>query len=814
MRNLQKLYPHLLAIIGFVFIALLYFYPVLQGKKIYQSDIVQYTGMAKAQIDFRANNNSETYWTNSAFGGMPTYQLGAKYPYDFIDKLDGLIRFLPRPADYLFLYFFGFYILMLTLKTDPLKSFFGALAFGLSTYLIIILGVGHNSKAHAIGYFPLIIAGVIMVFKQRYILGGIVTSFAVALELSANHIQMTYYLLFLVLPLAIYHIYRLYKNNQIKQLPKIFGVFAIALVLAVGANATGLLATAEYAQTSTRAKTELSFQPDGSKSSTNNAMSNDYITEYSYGIAESFNLIAPRLFGGGNSEKLDSNSASYKFVIEQGASEEVALDFVKGLPLYWGNQPIVAAPAYVGVVVFFLAILCLFADKRKIKFAFLAGIFLSLILSWGKNISSLTDFCINYVPLYNRFRAVSSIQVILELCLPVLAIMGLHSFFKLDKDQRSKPLLYSFSVAIGIIILLFLSKFMFDFSGLNDGYIVQQYDKMGQALLEAIKQDRKTMYSADLLRSGFLICCTAVALWLSIKDKLAQNNVVIIVGLLMVGDLFFVDQKYLNARECGNNPSFVGAYEVDEPFQKTTADSLILTDPSHFRVFELSGGLNSARSSFFHHSIGGYSAVKPRRIQQLFDYQIAKQNFEILNMLNVKYIIQKDKDGNDVVGENPDANGNAWFVSKLNLVNSADAEMKALDKLDTKYVAVLEKEPLLKQKYETSFVTDSLSKIEIETYQPNYIKYKSNNQNSSFAVFSENYYKNGWIATIDGKQVPIMRVDYVLRGLKIPAGKHEIVFKFEPQVVKTGSIIALISFAIMIGLTGFFVYLRKKKIKI
>jgi Bacterial membrane protein YfhO len=818
MKNLQKLYPHILAIIGFVFIALIYFYPVLQGKKIYQSDIVQYTGMAKEQIDFRANNdNAETYWTNSAFGGMPTYQLGAKYPHNYIKKVDEMIRFLPRPADYLFLYFFGFYILMLVLKTDALKAFFGALAFGLSTYLIIILGVGHNAKAHAIGYMPLIVAGVILVFKQRYILGGILTTFAVALELSANHIQMTYYLLFLILPIAVYFICKLYKTNEINHLPKIIGVFALSGVLALGANATNLLATAEYAKTSTRDKSELTFLPDGSKPTTNNAMSFEYITEYSYGIAESFNLIAPRLLGGGSSEKLDENSETYNFILEQGASEAEATDFVKHLPLYWGDQTIVAAPAYIGAVVFFLAILCLFIDKRKIKYAILAGAILALVLSWGKNYSGLTRFFIDFVPMYDKFRAVSSIQVILELCMPILAVMGLQSFFKQTKNDKLKTLLYSFSVAFGLIVLLFLCKSMFEFNGINDGYIVQQYGKIGQPLIDAIKMDRKSIYSADLFRSGCLILLVAGVLWLFIKQKLAQNTAIIIIGVLMVGDLFLVDQKYLNAKECGGRPSFVSAFDVDEPFQATEADLQILEDKSNFRVFEVSGNLSSARSSYFHHSIGGYSAVKPRRIQQLFDYQIAKNNLEVLNMLNVKYIIQKNDKDEDVVGLNPKANGNAWFVSKLKFVNSADDEMKALDKIDSKNIAFkshtvdgIYKE--MPSNTET-FIKDSTSTITVSSYKPNEIKYTTKNKNNGFAVFSENYYKNGWKATIDGKETPIMRVDYVLRGLKIPAGNHKIEFKFEPQVVKTGSIISLISFLIMIGLTGFFVYLKIAKIK-
>jgi Bacterial membrane protein YfhO len=814
MKLLQKLYPHLLAFFGFILIALIYFYPVLQGKKIYQSDIVQYTGMAKEQIDFRANNdNAETFWTNSAFGGMPTYQLGAKYPYNYIKKIDECIRFLPRPADYLFLYFLGFYILMLVLKTDPLKAFFGSLAFGFSTYLIIILGVGHNAKAHAIGYMPLIVAGVILVFRHLYILGGVLTTFAIALELSANHLQMTYYLLFLIFPIAIYFTYQLFQKKEIEHLPKIISVFTVSAILALGANATNLLATAEYAKTSTRDKSELTFLPDGSKSTSNTAMSFEYITEYSYGITESFNLIAARLMGGGSSEKLDENSETYNFILEQGATEEEATDFVKHLPLYWGDQSIVAAPAYIGAVVFFLAVLCLFMDKRKIKYAFLAGALLCLFLSWGKNLSGLTSFFIDFVPMYNKFRAVSSIQVILELCMPVLAVMGLHSFFKQSKTDKIKPILYSLSITLGIFLLLFLCKSLFDFNGVNDSYIVQQYGKIGQPLLNAIKEDRKSIYSADLLRSSVLISIVAGILWMFVKQKLAQNTAIIIIGLLMVGDLYLVDQKYLNAKECGGRPSFVSAYEVDEPFQASAADLQILEDKSHFRVFEVSGNFSSARSSYFHHSIGGYSAVKPRRIQQLFDYQIAKNNFEVLNMLNVKYIIQKNEKDEDEVGLNPNANGNAWFVSTLKEVNSADEEMKALDKFDSKKVAITQ-ELSTKLGNPISYVKDSTATITINSYQSNEIKYTSKNKNKGFAVFSENYYKNGWKATIDGKEVPILRVDYVLRGLYVPAGAHTIVFKFEPQVVKIGSIISLISFLIMIGLTGFFLFLSKDKLKI
>lgn len=808
MKSIQKFYPHFLAIIGFITISLLYFYPVIQGKKISQSDIVQYTGMAKEQNDFRAEYNAEPYWTNSAFGGMPTYQLGANYPNDFIGKLDDTLRFLPRPADYLFLYFLGFYALLLVFKVNPLKAFFGALAFGFSTYLIIILGVGHNAKAHAIAYMPLVVAGFILVFRKRYIHGGILTMLAVALEINANHFQMTYYLLLFLMVFSIYFLYRLYEEKDLKSLPKIFITFAVAVILAVGANATNLLATKEYADFSTRGKSELTINPDGTKKTENSALSKSYITEYSYGIGESFNLIAPRLFGGSNAENVGNDSKLYEFVVNQGASPSEAEDFVKNVPTYWGDQPIVAAPAYIGAIVFFLAVLALFHDKRKIKYAFAFGALFSLLLSWGKNFPALTDFFIDYVPMYDKFRAVSSIQVILELCVPVLAVMGLQSFFK-KEENRTKSLLYTGATSLGIILILFFAKGFFNYTSPNDQYYIEAYGKeMGTLFVEALKADRASLYMADLLRSGFFMIVGFGVLWFANKGKLSAKNAVLIIGVFMIGDLFFVDKNYVNAKD------FVSAREVNEPFQASEADMQILQDTTHYRVFEVAGNMSSARASYFHKSLGGYHAAKPRRIQELFDYQIAKNNKQVLDMLNVKYIIQSNDKGEQFPTINPDANGNAWFVSKIQYVNSADEEMKALDKLDTKNIVLInhyEFGSWRKDNPNKNFVKDSLATIKLDLYKPNHLKYTSNNSNEGFAVFSEIYYPKGWKATIDGKEASIYRVDYTLRGLEIPKGKHTIEFKFEPEVVKTGSTITLFSSIAMILLIVGGVYFDNRK---
>ena len=804
MKRLERIYPHAIAILGFILISLIYFYPVLQGKKIAQSDIAQYTGMAKEQIDFRASENSEPYWTNSAFGGMPTYQLGANYPHEYINKLDSALRILPRPADYLFLYFLGFYVLLLVLKADPLKAFFGALAFGFSTYLIIILGVGHNAKAHAIAYMPLVVAGVLLVFQRRFLVGGLLTMFAAALELNANHPQMTYYLLFLILIITSFYCYKQLKDKEYKSLFTAFGIFVIAGILAIGANATSLLATAEYAKYSTRGKSELTFSPDGSKSTSDNAMTHDYITEYSYGIAESFNLISPRIFGGSNGENIGANTNMYEFLIGKSVPEDQAKEFVSSMPAYWGDQPIVAAPAYIGAVVFFLCLVALFLDKRKIKYVFVAGTLVSLILSWGKNFPILTDFFIDTIPMYNKFRAVSSIQVILELCIPVLAIMGLQSFFKEEKAQQLKGLYLSGGVFFGIIAFLIAIKSQFSFSGGSDAYYLQNY---GSEFIKALKEDRKSLYSADLLRSGFLVLLAFGLLWFFVKNKISKSTAVILVGIIMISDLFFIDKNYVNAK------SFVSPSEVDVPFQPTASDLEILRDSSHYRVFEVDGNMSSARASYFHQSIGGYSAVKPRRMQQLFDYQIAKNNMEVLNMLNTKFIIQTDKEGKEFPTYNPNHNGNAWFVQMVKFVNSPDQEMKALDSLDSKKVVVVNQPefgPFFKGDL-TSFNVDSTATIQLLSYQPNHLKYVSNNSNPGVAVFSEMYYADGWNATIDGKSASHFRADYALRAMKIPAGKHSIEFKFEPQVVKTGSTIALISFILMILLLGVAIYIEQKK---
>ncbi|MBB1150515.1 YfhO family protein [Myroides sp. NP-2] len=807
MNAVKKYVPHLLVLVGFIVVALLYFSPVLQNKVIYQSDIVQYTGMAKEQNNFRAEFNEEPYWTNSAFGGMPTYQLGAKYPYNFVKHLDSAIRFLPRPADYLFLYFVGFYALLLVLGIRPLKAFIGSLAFGFSTYLIIILGVGHNAKAHAIAYMPMVVAGVILVFRKKYVVGGILTVVAAALEISANHFQMTYYLLLFLLILGIAYTYQYGKAKDWKGLGIAYAILVGSAVLSIGANATNIMATAEYTKFSTRSASELTYEPDGSPKTSSNAMSYDYITEYSYGIFESLNLLSPRLTGGANNETLEEDNAIYRYLTSIGANPQQAKEMSKQAPTYWGDQPIVAAPAYIGAIVFFLFVLGLFTEKRNLKYIFLAGALLALVLSWGKNFPIVTNFFIDYVPLYNKFRAVSSIQVILEMCVPVLAVLGLYNFFKLEQKQQLDALKKTSLIAGGLLVFLFVIKGTLSFTGLNDDYYRSAYGEIGPGFIRALIEERKAMYTHDLLRSFLLILATAAVLFAFAKDKLKELYALVIIGVLLVGDLVMVDRKYVN------ETSFVSARKMEDPFEITQADKQILNDPSHFRVFDAQGGLNSAKASYFHYSLGGYHAAKPRRIQQLVDYQLNQNPMTVFNMMNVKYIIQPDEEGRSVAMLNNEANGNAWFVSTVEKVTTADQEMQALGKINTKTTAVLNTQAF-QQPIKDSYAVDSLARIQLTSYKANKLTYESTNAQEGLAVFSEIYYPQGWMAKVDGKEVPIVAVDYVLRAIVIPEGKHTIEFTFEPQVVKTGSRIALASSLLIVILSlGAVWTCRKRKEK-
>jgi len=804
--SIKKTTPYLIALISFIFVAVVYFSPILEGKKIKQGDITQFIGSSKEIVDFRKEYNEEPYWTNATFGGMPSYAVSTYYPNNFIKKIDSVLRFLPRPADYLFLYFLGFFILLMVLKVEWKLAIFGALGFGLSTYLIIILGVGHNAKAHAIAYMPIVLAGILLVFQQKYLLGFIVTALAMALEIAASHIQMTYYLMFLVLIFGIVYFINAVKEKTIPLFFKNVGILLVAVILAIGANATSLLATQEYSKHSTRSKSELTINPDGSVKELTTGLSNGYITEYSYGKSETFNLFIPRFKGGTRQEEVkDSELRSFlQESVNKGLDVNDANYIMQISSMYWGDQPIVAAPAYIGALFIFLFVLALFLVKGNLKNWLVAATVFSILLSWGKNLDVVTNFFIDYVPMYNKFRAVSSIQVIAEITIPLLGILGLKEI--LNKDISSKIKLNALkwaTIIVGGLALVFTvaGTGLFTFETEMDVQINGQL----AGYLDAITADRKTLFFDDSLRSLGIVAVFAALIYAYLNDKIKDIVLIISFGAIVLFDLVNVDKRYVN------DASFTSAKNVDRPFKASAIDKEILKDKSYYRVADLTKNIMADGStSYFHKSIGGYHAAKLRRYQELYDFQIATGNMEVLNMLNTRYIIVAGEKGSKKIEVNGSANGNAWLVNSIRNVDSANEEIKTLDSLNTKKEAVINGK-YISSDFVTKYPVDTTASIRLIKYKANELVYKFYSNKKQFAVFSEIYYKDGWNAYIDGQLTPYYNVDYVLRGMAIPKGEHTIKFKFEPTVIKTGNTIVLVSYLLMFLIPFGWFLLKKRK---
>ncbi|ARN77046.1 hypothetical protein BST97_02970 [Nonlabens spongiae] len=813
--DFKKIIPHAIAFLLFIIAALAYFHPVLSGKKIYQSDIVQYRGNARQIIDFRENQGEELLWTDTIFGGMPTYQLGVRYEYDLIDQLDRVIRFLPRPADYLFLYLISFYILGLVLKIPWKYSILGALFFGFSTYMIIILGVGHNSKAHAIAYMPMVLASIIMVFQKRYLVGFICMALFMALQIQANHLQMTYYLMFAVIILGIVYFIDAYKKGLLKHYFKSIGILVGAVVIALGTNAANLLTTSEYTGESTRGKSPISINAQGESISTDSGLDYDYITQYSYGFVETINMLIPRFVGGGSGMRPEEDSNTVAYLTSLGLPKAQAMQFAEsGVPMYWGDQPIVEAPAYMGAGVIFLAILALFLLEGKlIKWAVGVSLF-AVIIAWGKNVDWLTQFLIGYMPLWNKFRAITSVLVLIELCFPLLAMAGLYCLFvkKIPSQEKLKAVLYSSAIVGGLCALFaVLGKSIFDFTSPYDINFIQE-DQLGLPFVKAIREDRWVLMRDDSLRSLLIIGLITGILYLTLKEKIKQNLALVLIGAVCLFDLVDFNLNYVNA------DSFISAREYDNIFPEYGADKAIQKDPSHFRVYDLTTDpVTSSRASNFHHALGGYHPAKPARFNNLVDFYLRDEQgrmgvdentIEILSMFNVKYFIQEQEDGVKPI-ENPLNLGPAWFVNEVIPVSNQNEEILSLRNLKGDAVAFITQEEQEKINL-TKVGKDSSATIELTSYHPEKLVYSTQNSKDGLAVFAEMYYPHGWKATVDGQEVPIARVNYTLRGVMVPAGNHEIELTFEPQVVKTGTYVMLGSNILLVICLGLIVFWKVK----
>ncbi|MAU31117.1 MAG: hypothetical protein CMC36_04310 [Flavobacteriaceae bacterium] len=761
-------------IIFFIITSILFFSPVLKGKKILQNDIVQYSGMSKELKDYRLNYEKETYWVNNAFSGMPTYQLGAKFPHNYVKKLDLLIRFLPRPADYLFLYFIGFYFLMLSLKIEYRLAVLGALSFGFSTYLIIIIGAGHNAKAHAISYMPFVLGSIIYVVRKKYIIGFILTAIFLALQLTANHFQMTYYLMFIVIVMAIWFVVKCIEDNDRIHLIKTSVILFTSLVFSLLMNSSNILTTMEYSQESTRGNSSfLTINPDGSpKENFYEGLDREYITQWSYGVFESLNLFIPKIMGGGSSEKLDSNSSFYQVLRKSGYSPLESNQIVKNSPTYWGNQPFVEAPAYVGIAVFFLFVFSVFLYRGNHRSWLLASIILSLLLSFGKNFSFLTDLFINYFPIYDKFRAVSSIQVILELCIPVMAILGLSSLFsdKIMTKSKIRALNFTGMVFLLILIILYLFKGFLPFSSISDQF-------MDETIVEALIDDRKKIYVSQLLKSFIIISIIYSFIFFFIKEKLKKNYFIVLLALIISTDLILFSKNYVN------NENFVDAVNVENPYNLDEVYKSIIDDKSDYRVLDLTE--NSTKPNYFFNSINGYHAAKLGRYNDVMDFYLNKNHLNTLSMLNTKYIIF-NQEGEKQIFKNEFSSESAWFVKENINVSDDDEEIKSLDTLNYKEISV-------SQSFESKKYYNNASSIVIAEKKSDYIRYDVSTDDAGLIIFSEIFYPKGWKSYVNDVEVTIERFNYILRGLEVPKGNHRLEFIFDPEIVKLSSNISLFS---------------------
>jgi hypothetical protein len=793
-----------LAIIVFFAISYLYFSPILEGKVIKQSDVENLKGGFTEIRHYKETTGNYALWSNSMFCGMPTYLMWLGYPSNIAGKLmDWYNLILPNPINTIFLYLVGFFILLRTLKMNVWLSVMGAVAFTFSSYNFAIIAAGHTNKAIVIGLFAPTIAGIILAYRNELLKGATVTALALALQIKANHYQMSYYLAMAIGIYVIVQFIYAIKDKTIANFFKSSAVLAAAAALAVAVNITPLLLTEEYAKESIRGKSELTLDPKASK----DGLSEEYAFEYSYGVGESFTLLIPNFNGGASAGALSKNSETYKFLQERNVPN--ANQIIKQLPLYWGDQAFTAGPIYFGAIVLFLFILGFFIVQRKEKWWILATVVLTLALSWGKNFLFLSDFFFNHFPYYNKFRAVSSILTVTSLLVPLMAAFAVEEI--INTKENSKVLLKKVRNAffvVGGLALLFAVM-----PGLAGSFINETRDKASfgesyEQLINAISADRESLLRMDALRSFAFILIGAGLLYAFISKKIKSNYLLIGLALTITIDMWAVDKRYLNNDNFGKKVK-----NLDTEVPPNAVDLEIMKDPAmYYRVYNLTvNPFTDGNTSRYHKSIGGYHAAKLKRYQELIENQISKGNMNVLSMLNTKYFITAPQGSNQSIPQiNQMACGNAWFINDIKYVASADSEMLALTNFDPKQTVFIDQR--FKERVGAmNLKKDSSANIALTYYSPDTLNYTSNTAAESFAVFSEIYYEKGWNAYVDGQKTDHIRVNYLLRGMKIPAGKHEVSFRFEPANYFLGEKIAGVSSILLLLLVAGNLFMAYKK---
>lgn len=764
MAKWRKYFPYLLALLLLLVVAYAYFAPLLTGKVVAQHDRDQWQGTAQECIEYaETHDGDQTHWTTTVFSGMPTVLISLNYPKNVVQWVDNALLIGERPASYIFLTMLGFYFLLLVLGVDPLLAIPGAVAYGFSTYFFIIIGAGHNAKSHAIAYVAPLVAATILAYKGKYLAGGALFALMLALSLVSGHPQITYYSAFIVAAVAIAYFARTIKSKKWKPFIVASAFLLLAVIFAVGANFNRFYNTWDYGRYSIRGETELTHAPHDETG----GLDRSYALAWSYGIAETLNMIVPNLMGGSSMLALSPDSHTGQLMQQQLGSNPMVRQQLENMPMYWGPQPMTSGPVYIGAVVFFLFILSLFVLRGPLKYSLLGVTILSIFLAWGSHMEWFSSFFLDYFPGYNKFRTVSMTLVIAELTIPLLAFYGLSKWLSADTDNRQRTHAWKWAsiISLASLLLIFLAGLVFFSFTSPSGFEAS----IPQPLAEALRADRRSLFITDVWRSVLFVAIAAGILFLYKDQKRNARWLPLVLTALLLLDMVPVNKRY-------DGIKYVSPSHNENPFPLTTADRMIAPDTTYYRVFNASvSTFNDASTSYRHRSVGGYHGAKLRRYQELIDAYAMDPLF--LNLLNVKYVIQPSQEYGAVAAINPARYGAAWFADTVMWVPNADAELEALGNVDLRRVAVVDERyrPMEGHIGEAS-ATDT---IFLQRVEPNSMRYAVHCAAPRFAVFSEIFYPKGWTASVDGAPLPIACTDYTLRGMWLPAGSYTLDFAFD-----------------------------------
>jgi hypothetical protein len=802
-NTFQLLLPHLVALGIFALTTVLYFSPMLlDNKVINQNDIIQWKGMSKEVTDYHNATGENTLWTNSMFGGMPAFQISLMYEgnlLQYIDKILGLG--FPHPSQLLLIAFVCYYVLLTVLRLNPWLAIGGALAFGLSSYNLILLEAGHTSKLHAIGLMPLTVAGIWLLREGKYSWGAVLTAMGLSLQILANHLQITFYLFLLIVIYAIVELIYAVREKNYRNLLFSGAIAVVCALFAVISNASLLWSTLDYTPSTIRGPSELTSNQQSA-----GGLDKDYAMTWSYGKLETLTLLIPNAYGGSSQARVGQQSNYGELLKQYNVPSGQMNNYLNNAPMYWGDPPFTSGPVYAGAFICFLFLFGMLVIRERWKWWLLSVSVLAIFLAWGKNLMWFSDLFFYYFPGYNKFRTVAMSLVILQVTFPFMGFMLLSKIIKgeYDKDYLISKLKLSVYILGGLCLLFAIAGSVFlSFKGIND-------QKIQKEIIDAVIADRKVLLRMDALRSLVIILTGAALIWALLKEKINRKLFIGATALLIFIDLFTVGKRYLN------EDNFISKSDYNRNFEPTATDQLILKETSkNYRVFNLTRDpFTDSRTSYFHKSLGGYHAAKLRRYQEIIEHQLTKSdttnpsgfpfNKSVVDMLNTKYIIYKTGEQEQVF-PNTEALDNAWFGKNVQLVDNADAEMQALNSFDPAATVIIDKRfaPQIKG-FSGSY--DSSATIGLQSYAPNHLIYKSKSSHEELAVFSEIYYQPGWDAFIDGKKTEHFRCNYILRGMRVPAGEHTIEFKFEPASFYTGEKIAMagsgIILLLLLGVAG------------